>query len=198
VCECDAVHVPSGRRSAVRIEPRAGLDLAVGEVPAPKRQALRLVDESAVVVRVRGLLCELRPETSGRWRVKLRDPTRPGRWMPGGSFATRAEAVDYRNGLLAILAGVLRDAELVDEGSLQSFGDAWLDERELAGDCRSVDTFRSQWRHVSGSELAKKLLRDITAVDVRAWLDVAAIEAVNSASECAATAATAATGGDCA
>lgn len=65
VCECDAVHVPSGRRSAVRIEPRAGLDLAVGEVPAPKRQALRLVDESAVVVRVRGLLCELRPETSG-------------------------------------------------------------------------------------------------------------------------------------
>jgi integrase len=108
---------------------------------------------------------------SGRWRVKLRDPTRPGRWMPGGSFATRAEAVDYRNGLLAILAGVLRDETVVDEDSLQSFGDSWLDERELAGDCRSVDTFRSQWRHVSGSEIAKMQLRAITAVDVRAWLD---------------------------
>lgn len=108
---------------------------------------------------------------NGRFRARIWDPTRPGKRMPSPTFATRELADEFRLGTLAILAGVLRDETVVDEGSLQSFGDSWLDERELAGDCRSVDTFRSQWRHVSGSELAKKLLRDISPVDVRAWLD---------------------------
>ena len=108
---------------------------------------------------------------SGRFRAKLRDPTREGAWMPGGNFATPEEAADYRRGLLAELAELLRDGTVAGDDSLQAFGDAWLDERELAGDTRSIETFRSQWRHVSGTALARLALHQVTAEDVRAWLD---------------------------
>ena len=53
---------------------------------------------------------------SGKFRVKLRDPTGARKWMPGGGpFATREEAVRYRRGVLAILADATADNILPQE-----------------------------------------------------------------------------------
>lgn len=77
---------------------------------------------------------------SGRWRVKLRDPTREDAWMPGGGpFATPEEAQDYRQGLLAILADLLKEGAAV-EGTLQGARDVTPQMERVWNTARAVLT----------------------------------------------------------
>lgn len=108
---------------------------------------------------------------NGKFRVQMRDPTRPGKRMPGRHFATYPEADQYRRGLLGVLASMDADGTLPEPDSLQRFAEAWLDEQEQLGDLRGMDTFRSQWDcHLSGTPLATMTVAAITEADVRVWL----------------------------
>jgi integrase len=105
---------------------------------------------------------------SGRWRVRL-----PGRSLAAQlpTFDTRELAESARRGTLAILAAEAAEQVVPAADSLERAGARWIDAREAAGDSRSVDTWRSQWRaHVEGTELGRSPLRDVTAVLLREWV----------------------------
>ncbi len=87
-CVCGAWHGPDDatwpRESGVRL--RAGLDLPVGAVPAPRQPLPRIERESDEVARVRRLLTELRPYGPGADE----DPAAAPQQGPGASLAPRA------------------------------------------------------------------------------------------------------------
>jgi integrase len=102
----------------------------------------------------------IEPQRDGTFRPRL--PSGERLWK----FATHAAAAAQLDAALVALVA-LPSAGL----TLASFGETWLDERELAG-IRGIQTDRSRWRiHVAASTLAAMPLRSITRPDVRAWLD---------------------------
>ena len=109
---------------------------------------------------------------SGRYRPRVRDPSRPGKHMPSQSYATYEEAESCRRGLVKILADMGQCGTLPEADSLREFGNDWLDAQEKLGDLASIETLRSQWAcHIADTPLAARSLPSIREADVRTWLD---------------------------
>lgn len=102
---------------------------------------------------------------SGKFRVRVRLPN--GRRV-SKSFDDRPSAESFRRGATAIFAE--KDVDDVSE-TFGAFGGRWLDQRELAGEHRSMESQRSVWRHhVEGTALAARPLARVERRDVRDWL----------------------------
>lgn len=93
----------------------------------------------------------------GKWLASLR-----GEYL--GSCNTKQEAKDLVAATLDIDADVAPD-------SLRTFGEKWLDDRELGGDIRGIGPERSVWRqHVETAKFYDWPLRKVKPVDVQQWL----------------------------
>src|SRR5262249_37683210 len=55
--------------------------------------------------------------------------------------------------------------------TLRSWGQAWLDKREVLGDIRSIGDDRLRWKHVEDSRFIDRSLVELTPGDLEKWIE---------------------------
>jgi integrase len=103
-----------------------------------------------------------------RGRFRLRLPDGRGGYQDGGSFATWEEADQVRRGAVALRrAGELATGRT----TLRSYGERWLDRRELKG-ARDMKNPRNRWKnHVATAPFADWSIEAIRPKHVAAWIE---------------------------
>lgn len=105
-------------------------------------------------------------ERDGRFRVRI---SVRGKRVSGGTFDTRAEAAAMLDALRASAAEIERTTST--SPTLFSYGERWLDAREIDQRVRGIEQERSVWRtSIASHDIALFALDEIKPRDVRAWL----------------------------
>jgi len=106
---------------------------------------------------------------SGRFRARI--TTSDGKRPSLGVFDTEDEAYGVLNAALARLAD--GPAAPIGGKTLRSFGEPWLEERELVGEVRAIRADKSRWRtHIATARFYDWPLTTIAPLDVADWVSV--------------------------
>ena len=106
---------------------------------------------------------EIEPRANGTFRVRMRVN---GRKQPLGTFPTAAEA----EAAVQLFAAKAAEHRIAAGHTLLTWGELWLDARELDGVHRSVARDRHAWKRVRAASFAQLPLQSIGPNDVRAWM----------------------------